>query len=687
MVAETKKGSGGNTVLTSVLFVLLLVALVTGLSAFFLFTRHTENLQQYLPQTGELRLLANRISVYASASAGGEEEAFPRLRESRQEFIRLLDDLKTGSQKPMLAAPVTERSGLQEVESVWLELRSQVDTILNSKEAIMSPREAAEGILGTIPDLLSVSAATATGLVANKASEDQVYHATRQLFVAQRMHDATTRVLMDNLLNAQAADQVSVDLNELKSVVRALLKGDATLGIEAVTDENIQQGMLEASAILGDMDDSLRLLQEGLVDAGKKLPAEAGGQERLTATTEALDQRLSDLALSYAGDAGYPVLGSIKVEPALITMLGAVAIGLLLILGLLLLSNARKRKRLLAEQDQLDREAVHLLLDEMSRMADGDLSVEATAGEGITGAVADSVNRLTENMRSLLSSVNDASTRAYSSIQENRANIMHLAEASEHQREQIGTASSKINTLAQALSVMANEAGAFASSAAQSVKLVEKGDNTVRLAISALDRIGEQVNQASARVRRLDENLQASGEMVELVEDIADQTNILALNAAMQAAVAGEAGRGFAVVADGVQKQAERFASVSKQIESMVQASQAEADKSVNSMERSAKELSTGMGLAENAGRVMQELKEASGNVSGLAANFAEYAQIQSRSALSIGDSMGVIREISQQNTENTDSIVLTTGELARDIEGLQSTTTRLVLRAGQHSG
>ena len=676
MVVKVKKDPGESTGLVSVLFVLLLISLVSALWAFTLQARHPAKLKQYLLHTGEQRVLAYKIASDASASAAGREAAFDRLKNSRGEFTRLLDELKNGSpEKDLPASPESVQPELQAVESAWLELRSQVDAILNNQGAILSVRGTVDDIRGAMPDLLGAFTSVATGMVEAKASQAQIYHTTRQLFVAQRIDTALSEVLVGGSVTTSALDRLTRDLDELKAGIQALLKGDAALEIQAATDETVQQGLLEVSTILEGMDDSLGMMKQ-------KVVPDTDTQGTLADTSDKLGRKLSDLTASYGTKVSNPMLGPLEVKPALITALGAAAIALMLILGLVLISNRKKRARFAGGQDQTNQDAIRRLLDEMRALADGDLSVETTVTPDITGAVADAINHFIQSMRGLVSSIDDTSVKAYSSVQENRATIMQLAEASEHQREQVDGAGSMINTMAQALNVMASDATGSSETAGQPVELAAKGANAVRLTISGMDKIGDQVQETSACIKRLDETVQEAGNIVGLIEDIADQTNVLALNAAMQAAVAGDAGRGFVVVADGVQRQAERFASVTKQIEAMVQAIQAEADKAVNSVESSTAEVASGASLAENAGKIMQEIETVSRNISSIVLGFAESAQSQSRSAANINDSMGIIREITLQNSENTDHTTVTMGELAEDIDNLRQSVAGFSLPA-----
>lgn len=680
MVAKTKKGGGESSGLLWVLFVLLLASLGLALSAYMLQTRHLANTEQYLLHTGEQRILAHKIAGYASESLAGQEAAFDRLKDSRKEFSRLMDELKSGVPgKNLPSAPESVQPQLQGVQSIWLELRSQVDAILNNQEAILSVRGTIDDLRSTLPGLREIFTSVAVRTVEAKASQARVYHATRQLFIAQRMDTSLNQGMTGGSVIQSEVDRLYLDLDEMKTVTKALLEGDAALGVEPVEDEIVQQKLVEISAILGGMGESLGMLQQSAM-AGEQLQPDMDVQVELEGISDRLSRKLAELRASYSTKVSNPMLGPVEVKPELITLTGAVAIALMLILGLVLIANAKKRARVAAELDQGSDEAMRRLLDEMSGLADGDLSVETTVSEGLTGAVAKSVNQAVAAMRGSVSAIQDTSIKLYSSVQENRATILQLAEVSEHQREQITDVSSTINTMAQDLTAMTSDAASSSETVEKLVGLAARGGDAVRQTISGMNKIGDRVEEASVHIQRLDENLREAGDMVELIEDIADQTNILGLNAAMQAAVAGEAGRGFVVVADGVQRQAERFASVTKQIEAMVQSIQAEANKAVKSMEFSAAEVASGASLSENAGKLMEQIEVVSRDISSTVSRFAESVQQQSRSAVGIDDSMGIIREITRQNSENTDASVLTIGELAENIDNLRESVAGFAL-------
>jgi twitching motility protein PilJ len=308
----------------------------------------------------------------------------------------------------------------------------------------------------------------------------------------------------------------------------------------------------------------------------------------------------------------------------------------------------------------------------MGDLADGDLTVTATVTEDVTGAIADSINYAIEALRSLVTTINEISEQVSSSAQESRATAMHLAEASEHQADQITSATAAINKMASAVDQMSQEATESATVAQHSVEIAAKGNETVRRTIKGMDTIREQIQETSKRIKRLGESSQEIGDIVELIDDIADQTNILALNAAMQAAMAGEAGRGFAVVADEVQRLAERSGNATKQIEALVKTIQADTNEAVSSMEATTTEVVTGAQLAEDAGEALKEIESVSNHISERIQRVADTAQTQSDEAARVNDTMSVIQEITTQTSDGTNQTAAAIGALADMADELQ---------------
>ena len=346
---------------------------------------------------------------------------------------------------------------------------------------------------------------------------------------------------------------------------------------------------------------------------------------------------------------------------------GAIGAGLGIV-GLLFTIFRDQRRRLGTTQElnQRNQEAILRLLDEMGSLAEGDLTVKATVTEDITGAIADSINFAIEQLRSLVQTINDTSVQVASSAQETQATAMHLAEAAEHQAQQITSASAQINEMASSIDEVSKNSAESADVAQRSVQIAAKGAEVVRQTIQGMDNIRDQIQETSKRIKRLGESSQEIGSIVELINDISEQTNILALNAAIQAASAGEAGRGFAVVADEVQRLAERASNATKRIEALVQTIQSDTNEAVSSMEQTTAEVVAGARLAEDAGLALGEIEKVSNDLADLIQNISQAARQQSTAATNITATMSVIQEITTQTSQGANQTAESIGNLAQ---------------------
>jgi twitching motility protein PilJ len=329
-----------------------------------------------------------------------------------------------------------------------------------------------------------------------------------------------------------------------------------------------------------------------------------------------------------------------------------------------LLSHLRRAEQLAdsarraAEVQRLDtdrnQQAIMRLLDEMSSLAEGDLTVQATVTEDITGAIADSVNYAVEALRKLVTTIAQSAIQLDAAARQTQALASHLTRATSAQSKQIGSASESIGAMAASIEEVSGNAERAADVARHSVDVAHKGGDAVRRTIDGMNVIRETIQDTSKRIKRLGESSQEIGNIVELISDIAEQTNILALNASIQASMAGEAGRGFAVVADEVQRLAERAANATKQIEVLVRTIQTDTNEAVVSMERSTTDVVGGALLAENAGAALLEIDQVSNQIASLVQNISASARGQASAAQALARNMQVLREISTQSADST---------------------------------
>jgi twitching motility protein PilJ len=324
-----------------------------------------------------------------------------------------------------------------------------------------------------------------------------------------------------------------------------------------------------------------------------------------------------------------------------------------------------RRFKFTQEEKESDQAAILRLLDELVDLADGDLTISATVSEDFTGAIADSINFTIDQLRQLVSRINSTAVQVSQAAQSTQQTALHLAEASDHQAQEIAGASAAINEMAVTIDQVSANASESALVAGKSVSIANNGAKLVQNTIHGMDTIREQIQDTSKRIKRLGESSQEIGDIVSLINDIADQTNILALNAAIQASMAGDAGRGFAVVADEVQRLAERSAAATKQIESLVKTIQSDTNEAVISMEQTTSEVVRGARLAQDAGVALEEIEGVSANLAELIQNISNAARQQASSAGHISNTMNVIQEITSQTSAGTGATAKSIGDLA----------------------
>ena len=427
-----------------------------------------------------------------------------------------------------------------------------------------------------------------------------------------------------------------------------------------MTDPDVVQQLEVVSGLFSRFNEAIG---EVLVKSGDLFDAQDAATQ-VIAESDPLFEATRALADAYGGLE--------RQRPVTIEMgyaLGAVVVLLLLLLGYRLVRDARLRFQAAADQNRKNQEAILRLLDELSGLAEGDLTARATVTEDITGAIADAFNYAIDSLRNLVNTINETAGEVSSASQATQSTAMRLAEASNNQAEQITGASAAVNEMAVSIEQVSKTASDSNKVARQSVETAKKGGGTVRNTIRAMDTIRDQIQETSKRIKRLGESSQQIGDIVELIEDIADQTNILALNAAIQAAMAGEAGRGFTVVADEVQRLSERVSNSTKQIEVLVKTIQADTNEAVLSMEQSTGGVVEGTRLARNAGDALEEIERVSNELAGLIESISNAAQQQAVTALNISETMNVVQEIATETSAGSNEAAVSIGKLV-DLAG-----------------
>jgi twitching motility protein PilJ len=299
------------------------------------------------------------------------------------------------------------------------------------------------------------------------------------------------------------------------------------------------------------------------------------------------------------------------------------------------------------ERDHLQ-QSIMKLLEEVSGVAEGDLTVQAEVTPEMTGAIADAFNYMTAELRSLIRQVKEVTFQVSASAKDINENTKQLAEGSETQALQIQKTSTAIENMALQIHEVTNNAVSSAKVAGESLNTARLGSQAVQDNIMAMNRIRNQVQETAKRIKKLGERSQEISQIVQLIDDLSERTSLLALNASLQAAAAGEAGRGFVVVAEEVERLAERSNRATQQIGGLTQAIQLETKEVVASMEETIHEVVVGSALADKAGQALIEIEQVSQRLEGLIQTISELAKKQAASSEDISKVMNDISQVTE---------------------------------------
>ena len=643
---------------------LLVLAMLAGLV--FHDNRESTYGTAYIAASGEMRMLSQRLAKASSLALQGNPTAFKQLKDSRDRFSQLLERLTSGgsiNDTNVPPSPDSVQEQLKALTDEWGKTDKNASQLLEMEKNLIALGQDVATINNKNPQMLELSEQVAALKLQSGGGTREVVAANQLVMLTQRVAKNASALLVGDAIDPEVAFLLGKDTNTFRDLLGALSKGSETLRISATTDPDTRQKLTDLEAAFKEYQTAV----SGILGSMQRLVLAKQAGSNIFRESEGLLESTDKLAEGYQGSlterAAYVIF---------LLALGGLALALLGLMAKVYLDDSTRRtaeaegsRQETERVNRTNQDAILRLMNELGDLADGDLTVTATVSEDITGAIADSINYTIEELRVLVGRINDAAGRVTLATEIAQQTSAELLAAAEKQSEEIQDAGRSALDMAKSMSAVSSNANQSAQVARQSLAAAEKGAVAVQDSIKGMNEIRGQIQETSKRIKRLGESSQEIGEIVELISDITEQTNVLALNAAIQAASAGDAGRGFTVVAEEVQRLAERSAEATKQIAAIVKTIQTDTQDAVSAMEQSTQGVVEGAKLSDAAGQALAEIGDVSRSLAGLIENISTDTQQQAQSATGVANKMQDILRVTEQATAGTQRTAEAVGELA----------------------
>ncbi len=621
-------------------------------------------LKQHTSVSTEMQMLSQRIAKGAQQAAQGNQVAFGQLKDADRRFSGHIDNLLQGG-AGMPASSNVMRPELMKIKELWGKMAKDIGLMVAQEKSLIQLSNNVIGVNSSNTDLLELTELLAGQLIQSGAGVREVAAARQLGMLTQRIAKNANILLLsgsDSDLDETFLDGKSITI--FRNILAGLEKGSGGMLLTPVKDP-VARDMLQ------DIDETFKdfsLHVDQMLQSVRALAAAKDAQRFLFKDGDKMLDLSSKLTESYNKNASSGLL-----EAFLTAIFGSAALLFAVLFAKVLLDDAKRKASLSEQENKRNQEAILRLLNEMGDLAEGDLTVRAKVTEDITGAIADSINYAIDELRSLVVGVNKATEQVARASQDAQGTSEHLLQASEKQSREIEETSAAVLQMADSINEVSANAAESAKVAQQSLQAADKGAIAVQNSIAGMNEIRGQIQETAKRIKRLGESSQEISEIVELISDITEQTNILALNAAIQAASAGEAGRGFTVVAEEVQRLAERSGEATKQIGAIVKTIQTDTHDAVAAMEQSTQGVVEGAKLSDAAGQALSEIERVTRSLADLIDTISRATQAQADAAGKVATNMQDIQDITNQTTDGTKQTAASVGqltELAAELKG-----------------
>ena len=621
----------------AIAFLLLFIVLMIGSFSYSYSQTALDN--KRITLIADLNLLSQQLSTTTLKAVKSGNDSFSELEQQKRAFkdkFKLLRQLNEDSS-------IAKNDALDGLRLSWVSYEDNLEYILKFKSAINDTHTYAETVYVALPKIQRTAEQVILRMEKEKSETKQLNIAISQLILLQKIQNNLLLMLegkndVENLIEGFVKNIMRFDAK-----LKDLLGGSREKKLNAVDNNAIRFYLLDMEKQFNGLSEQISELLDNatlMQTVSDAVESGIGLGETLFSQTQLLKNKVDNRAIviSNVSIAGY-AFGIF----AFISLLG---------LTYALLYDHRERLRFTEEENENNQEAIMHLMSRMTSLSQGDLTVVAKVSSGVTGSIADVFNYTIESLRGLVTQINGTSEQLNAYAQQANQTAENLLAASQEQSDEVTDASVAINTITENVKRVADYTVNSAHVAKKSLEISRQGADTVRETLDGMHAIREQVQVTAKRIKRLSESSQEVSHISQLMNDIAEQTQVLALNASIQMTSVGDAGKGFGGVAEEVQMLAKKAAATSRKADVLVRTMQSDTQETVTSMEETITHVVQGTTAAENAGKALEEVESESARIAKLMANIAKVTKDQEDLALRSKDKMLSIQELNLQAFE-----------------------------------
>ncbi len=652
--------------------ILLIVLVFSTIFNFWYINQQRDYFQQYITHSTELRVLTQQVAKLSGEAVVGQQEVtFSDLKSTSDRIIQEIALLKNGeiSGNKVLLPPSPDQIKVEDLSNFtasWALMEERIKVILSNQDVIinldkMSARlvsniEKIQGIYWDILDLLQDSVELENKSIALIA---------RQISLAEEVKDEIENIVT---ITNNTADSMKIFSDKSK-----LFFDNAEKIGDDIQDKNLSDKFAQIEKNIKLVKDDVESV-DNVGNITDQIHAAIVDIFKMSPLITNLTRNLENAYINYQ-----------KVDTA--ADLSAYLLGfssfLILLLSIYLFQKENAfHLRMTEEKNKAMQQEIEKLLKELPEIASGSGNVSLIPSDVSTasGMITESFVYALNTLRKLVYNIGNTAQNVSVAASDAQKITKELAASSSNQAQEIVEVTASVSRMASSIEQVSANAVESASVALESVNIAGEGGKVVRSTISGMERIQTQIQETSNYMRRLSDSSQEIGEIVSLIDGIADQTNILSLNASIQAAMAGEAGRGFAVVADEVQRLAEKVSYATKEIGSLVRSIQTDTSQVIVAMEHTKEQVQEGVNFAQAAGATLEKIETVSRRLSDLIQNISSSASEQAFVSGKISHIMNDVKDIAKQTASGTNTTVDLIGKLMQYVTDLRNSVFELKL-------